>query len=245
MAATLVQQKALSSGGTNTFTMTMPGNISAGNTLALMGGADQVAQWVSSVVGGGVTWTLQKSISDAALSANSGWVGPNSTGGVNNVVATTNGGTYARKNVHLSEWSSINTTTPVNNSNSGTNGFGPPTPSIAVVGTGDMVLIASGIGGGTESTPTAGFTALTSGFTGAAFSYLIQTGATGTISTSWTHGGGSYSNSSWVMLALNVSSGGGIVGPLMQNFGQLYPMISDLGSQFASTSRTNGQLFPL
>jgi hypothetical protein len=202
-----VQQNSITpAAGASSVAPTLSSGVTAGDALILViadeagGGAT-----VSSVSGGGVTWTKAVATSSVTNGDAEIWYGLNSTGTTGSTAITVN--LSHNTNVQIadvSEWSGVSTVgalDPSTNSNNGSSTSitaGPITPSM----NGELV-ISDGYTGYTGSldnpnppTPSAGFTALVensglSGYYRGLGAYLVQ-GTAGSISTTWTVGSASW-----------------------------------------------------
>lgn len=185
MAIAKVQEVSsyTASGGSTgkTLTISTPG---AGNTLAIWGGNIDGAS-ISSISGGGVTWTRQATFNGIEL-----WTGPNSSGSGTTITVTVSN-TYARFNVNFTEWSGMpSTLTADGGSNASTSNPSNTTPSVTP--TGSPVLLLAGIitsTAGWSAGPTGGFTNLpvTGGSARIKFAYQIAGPASGSYQAGWTN----------------------------------------------------------
>lgn len=175
------------------------------------------ASSISSVSGGGVTWSSVGSVSDGIATIEL-WMGPNSSGsGTTISIVVSN--SYSSYETHFGEWSGIDASPvadPANSTNTGTSTTAS-TSSVTPTAGKEVVLIAAGFStNDLADSPTGSFTALTrSGTAGggigagnSVFAYRIVGSASGSYSTSWT-GSAGYRAWATIIAGWDAAAGGG------------------------------------
>src|ERR1019366_7555265 len=178
---TPVQNSSTETASGTTEKVTLVSNVTAGDGLVLLFSNADDTNTVSSVSGGGVTWTrVDQENDDAAGTADTEiWYGLGSTGGAGTTTITvTLSGTVAKAYpINVSEWSGIG---GVDQAPAGTfNHTGSAVadgPSITPTKSDDMFVAAVGANSTVTGAPGGGFSALTAaGASASAFGYLIAT----------------------------------------------------------------------
>jgi type II secretory pathway pseudopilin PulG len=191
----LVQQvNTPSSGSVSSLTVTLPSNVTAGDTLILSYASESDGSYAPS----SVTYGAQSFVKEAGNSAITGygssqvWALFNATAGAKIITITLSGSTYVQM-ADVTEWSGLNGTIgPVSNSGNTNTGTSVTAGSITTAGL-DLVISAAYAGGGNGTPPTtpSGFTSLTLATGGSSLyyggygAYEIQTTA-GAIQATWT-----------------------------------------------------------
>ena len=191
----LVQQvNTPSSGSVSSLTVTLPSNVTAGDTLILSYASESDGSYAPS----SVAYGAQSFVKEAGNSAITGygssqvWALFNATGGAKIITITLSGSTYVQM-ADVTEWSGLNGTVgPVSNSSNTNTGTSVTAGSITTAGL-DLVISAAYAGGGNGTLPTTplGFTSLalatggSSLYYGGYGAYEIQTTA-GAIQATWT-----------------------------------------------------------
>jgi hypothetical protein len=171
-----------------TITIAAPG---AGNALRLMLRRVPTLS-ISSVTGGGVTWTQLASVTNSNSSmATELWGGDNSSGSGTTITVTVSDTYGGRVDVNVSEWSGMPATrspSPAPSTNTGTSAT-LTTSSVTPTASNEVLLLAVGVAtnGTVTNTPSGGFTALSRAgvTTFEGFGYRIVPAASGSYSTTW------------------------------------------------------------
>ena len=176
-----VQSSSAETTSGSTETVTLSANVKANDGLVLSYGNVHDGLTISSVSGGGVTWTKANQENDGASGTADTeiWYGIGSTGGTGTTVITaTLTGTAAKTYpINVSEWSGIGglDQAPAGtfNHTGSSVANGPP---ITPTNTGDLFISAVGANAPSTGSPGGGFTALSTGSaTQVAFGRLIAT----------------------------------------------------------------------
>lgn len=216
MSIALVNQVAAKTvaGGsaTKNVAISAPG---AGNALRLMIVRDP-ATTISSVTGGGVTWTRLSTVTDTVATITCDLYGGDNSSGSGTTVAITISNTYSTLEVNVSEWSGLGTapvTDPAPSTNTGTSSTLTTAAVTPTAGKNLLLLACGAILNGTHTvtnTPSGGFTALTRSATAnyLAFAYQIVASASGSYQTTWPI---SVSYSAWaaIIAGWDAAAGGG------------------------------------
>lgn len=191
MSITLVQQvaaKSVSGGSaTKTFTIAAP---AAGSALRLLISSDNLFT-ISSVTGGGVTWT-QLSVADNTTASHRIWMfGGDNSSGSGTTISVTISNTYNTFECNISEWSGLDTTPvadPSPGSSTGTSNTLSTATATPTAGKEVLLLAVGGEQSNTvTNTPSGSFTALSRSGTATkqGFAYRIVASASGSYSTTW------------------------------------------------------------
>jgi hypothetical protein len=191
----LVQQvNTPSSGSVSSLTVTLPSNVTAGDTLILSYASESDGSYAPS----SITYGSQTFVKEAGNSAITGygssqvWALFNATGGAKTITIALSGSTYVQL-ADVTEWSGLNGTIgPVSNSSNTTPGTSVTAGSITTAGL-DLVISAAYAAGGNGTPPATpgGFTSLTLAMGGSPLyyrgygAYEIQT-TVGAIQATWT-----------------------------------------------------------
>lgn len=219
MAITKVQDigTRLTLGGSTSKTITISAP-AAGSLLMLMI-THYGSNSVTSVSGGGVTWTKVSNVttSDSVYTAEL-WTGPNSSGsGTTITIVVSN--TYDPYQTNFAEWSGLDTAPVADPSPSTNTGTSATTSTSSVTPTAgkDVLLVACGVStNDLANTPSGSFSALAASATAlgglgngnSVFAYRLVTGASGSYSTSWT-GSVGYRTWSTIIAGWDAAAGGG------------------------------------
>jgi hypothetical protein len=192
---TLVQQvNTPSSGSVSSLTVTLPSNVTAGDTLILSYASESDGSYAPS----SITYGSQTFVKEAGNSAITGygssqvWALFNATGGAKTITIALSGSTYVQL-ADVTEWSGLNGTIgPASNSSNTTTGTSVTAGSITTAGL-DLVISAAYAAGGNGTLPATpgGFTSLALALGGSPLyyrgfgAYEIQT-AVGAIQATWT-----------------------------------------------------------
>jgi hypothetical protein len=154
--------------------------VTPGDGLVLLFGNATNAVSVSSVSGGGVTWTRAAQENDDQVTADTEvWYGLSSTGGSKTVTLTLSASAVKIYPLNVSEWSGIGgldhaAPGTVNHSGSSTASVASITPS----GSGDLFVGAVGANASISGSPGGGFSTLSSdGLPGIGFAQLVAADA--------------------------------------------------------------------
>jgi len=177
---TAVQNSSSETVTSNTERITLPANVTAGDALVLVFSNTSDAINVSSVSGGGVTWTKATVENDDAVTADSEiWYGLASSGGsgTSTITATLTSAAAKAYAVNVSEWAGVG---GLDQAPAGTldhTGSSPAkAPLITPTHSGDLFIGAVGANAAVSGTPGGGFSALSTGsHTNVGFGQLIAT----------------------------------------------------------------------
>ncbi|HEY4321710.1 MAG TPA: hypothetical protein VGM77_11110 [Gemmatimonadales bacterium] len=248
MSISITQQFGASVAGASNPTLTAtPGSSIAAGALVIgvfRQGAGGAISGVGTPSGGGVTtWTTGPTDNNIHEWTAAVWYGI-STGGTSPVTlaltaTTTNGHFDVMECSGFDGGFQIDGTPAHSNGQNATSVTTSTTP-----GAGKNVLLISifDTQGTTSITPT-GYTAGNNGGPGGTpWVYQIVPSTTSSAySITWAAG---YARYAVLLVAIEAIAGGGGGGPVMPATGQLYPFPANVAQQFASTTRTFGQLFP-
>jgi len=164
---TAVQNSSSETVTSNTERITLPANVTAGDALVLVFSNTSDAINVSSVSGGGVTWTKATVENDDAVTADSEiWYGLASSGGsgTSTITATLTSAAAKAYAVNVSEWAGVG---GLDQAPAGTldhTGSSPAkAPLITPTHSGDLFIGAVGANAAVSGTPGGGFSALSTG----------------------------------------------------------------------------------
>jgi hypothetical protein len=162
-----VQNSSSATVTSNTERITLPANVTAGDALVLAFSNTSDTINVSSVSGGGVTWTRAAVENDDAVTADSEiWYGLASSGGsgTSTITATLTSAAAKAYAVNLSEWSGVGGVDQAPAGILDHTGSSPANaPSITPTHSGDLFIGAVGANAAASGTPGGGFSALSAG----------------------------------------------------------------------------------
>src|SRR5581483_3331749 len=141
-----VQQATGSTSASSSLVVTLPANVTSGNALVAFVSATTSTFFVSTVTGGGVSWTRITFFSDGANVTPEAWHGVNSSGGSATVTCTLSSSLSAV--AHVSEWAGFDLqATPLFETYARASGTSltAGAGTLTTTTSGDLLLAASGI----------------------------------------------------------------------------------------------------
>lgn len=185
-----VQQKYNYKNYSTNHPVVFDGTPANGNTLVCLVASDSNTITVSSITGGGVTWSKQKSNPDASSNCNLEiWAGAGVASGGATITVTLSGGGGAAS-VNISEWLSIQCVATLDGSNA-TVGRSVSASAGSITPTAGKTMVIFSVGLSTGPTypvgaPSNSFVEMNTDGDIQSFAYLEVASASGSYSTTWT-----------------------------------------------------------